>query len=291
MSTTTTTPPQPPADPAPSKSGRRSSKEKPPKGKAAKAAKASASKVARPGVASVNLLSPWVFEELRVHQLRRRFMLGLVVLVVAIALVWSALRFNLHRTNEDLRGEQAVGVGLTNKLRDLGPVKTYVDGVTRRVITVKGATYDDVAFSRVLGSLDAATPDAATISTISVELAAAEPDTSKDSKETPADKAKKAATDPARGLVGNTCPGPDPFGTKVVVGCVTITGTAASRDAVSALVIALGGDKLFVEPFVDTTTTEDSDAVTFSGSVGLSPAVFSGRYDTLGDELTKGAKK
>jgi hypothetical protein len=279
MSTTTTTPPQPPADPAPAKSRRRSTKEKP--------AKASAGKPPRTGVASVNLLSPWVFEELRVHQLRRRFLFGGAVLLAVIALVWCALQFNLHRANADLRGEEAVGAGLTRELRELAPVRTYVNSVERRVVTVKGATYDDVAFSKVLAALDAATPNGATIGSISVELAAAEKDTSDDK----AKDSKAAEKDPARGLVGTTCPGPDPFGTRVVVGCVTIEGTAVSRDAVSGLVIALGADKLFVEPFVDTTTTEDSDAVTFSGSVGISPTAFSGRYDSLGDELSKGAKK
>lgn len=274
--TTTTTPPPSDTQPEPSARGRRrTSKGRPPTG---------GGKAPRTGAASVNLLSPWVFEELRVHQLRRRFLLGVVVLLVAVALAWGALRFNLHRAHADLRGEEAVGAGLTRELRELAPVRTYVNSVERRVVTVKGATYDDVAFSNVLTALDAATPEGATIGTISVELAAAE--TSDDDSAGPA-----SDKDPARGLVGDTCPGPDPFGTRVVVGCVTIEGTADSRDAVSGLVIALGADKLFVEPFVDTTTTEDSDAVTFSGSVGLSPAAFSGRYDSLGDELSKGAKK
>jgi hypothetical protein len=277
MTTTTTTPSSstgPEPAPKPARRDRAS------RNRGARASKAPRS----PAVASVNLLSPWVFEELRVHNLRRRFLLGGVLLVVAIALLWTALRFNLHQANEELRGEDAVTAGLTQQVNDLAPVRTYADSVTRRVLTVTGATYDDVAFSRVLGALDAATPGGASLDSISVELAAAEP----------ADSAKPASpadADPARGLVGSTCPGPDPFGTKVVVGCVTISGTATSRDAVGSLVIALGGDKLFVEPFVDTTTTEGSDAVTFSGSVGLSPAVFSGQYDALGDELTKGAKK
>lgn len=278
MSTTTTTPPSSSTGPEPNGKGSR-------RRGAAKGGGSRDSKVTRSAaVASVNLLSPWVFEELRVRQLRRRFLLGGVVLLLAIALAWSGLRFNLHRANEELRGEEAVGEGLRQQLDELAPVRSYVDGVHRRIVTVAGATYDDVAFSRVVGALQTATPSGAAIETIAVELAAAE---------VPEEGSVPVAEDPARGLVGSTCPGPDPFGTKVVVGCVTISGTAVSRDAVSGLVIALGSDKLFVEPFVDTTTTDDadSDAVTFTGSVGLSPAVFSGKYDALGDELTKGAKK
>ena len=240
-------------------------------------------KESRPAEASVNLLSPWVFEDLRVHQLRRRFLLAAIVLVAVIALVWAGLRFNLHRANDELRSEDAVTTGLTNQISELTPVRTYVDSVTRRVVTVHGATYDDVAFSRVLAALSAATPADADVESISVTLASTASDGTA--------PAPDAAADPARGLVGSTCPGPDPFGTKVVVGCMTIQGTADSRDAVSKLVIALGADGVFVEPFIDTTTTSDATQVTFSGSVGLSPKVFSGRYDSLGDELTKGAKQ
>lgn len=278
MSTTTTTPP--PSSTGPEPKGKGSRRRGAPKASGTRDGRATRSTA----VASVNLLSPWVFEELRVRQLRRRFLLGGLVLVLAVALVWAALRFNLHRANEELRGEEAVGEGLSQQLDDLAPVRSYVDGVNRRIVTVTGATYDDVAFSRVVGALQTATPSGAAIETIAVELAAAE---------VTEEGAAPTSEDPARGLVGSTCPGPDPFGTKVVVGCVTISGTAVSRDAVSGLVIALGSDKLFVEPFVDTTTTgdADSDELTFSGSVGLSPAVFSGKYDALGDELTKGAKK
>jgi len=240
-------------------------------------------KESRPAEASVNLLSPWVFEDLRVHQLRRRFLLAAIVLVAVIALVWAGLRFNLHRANDELRGEDAVTTGLTHQISELTPVRTYVDSVTRRVVTVHGATYDDVAFSRVLAALSAATPADADVQSISVTLASTASDGTA--------PAPDSAADPARGLVGSTCPGPDPFGTKVVVGCMTIQGTADSRDAVSKLVIALGADGVFVEPFIDTTTTSDATQVTFSGSVGLSPKVFSGRYDSLGDELTKGAKQ
>lgn len=267
-------------------------------------------------VAAVNLLSPWVFEEIKVHQLRRRLVVIGIVLVAVVALVWGALRFNLHQAEEELRGEEATGTGLSSQLAQLTPVKTYVDSVDRRVLTVRGATYDDVEFSRVLEALDAAAPDGVQVATISVELASTEADgttststTSSESTTTSdaagsaegdaeGDQDGKGDKDPARGLVGSTCPGPDPFGTKVVVGCVTFEGTAVSRDAVGQLVIALGDEGLFVEPFVDTTTTDAADAaasaggpVSFTGSVGLSPKVFSGRYDGLGDELTKGAKK
>jgi hypothetical protein len=51
-----------------------------------------------------------------------------------------------------------------------------------------------------------------------------------------------------------------------------------SRAEVGELVTRLGDMGLFVEPFISTTTTGDTEAVTFSGSVGLSEKVYSRRY-------------
>ena len=40
--------------------------------------------------------------------------------------------------------------------------------------------------------------------------------------------------------VASPCPGPDPFNTRTVVGCVTLAGTAGSRAAVGDFVVNLG---------------------------------------------------
>jgi hypothetical protein len=76
----------------------------------------------------------------------------------------------------------------------------------------------------------------------------------------------------------SVCPGPDPFQTETVIGCVTLSGTAVSRTEVGELVTRLGSMDLFVEPFISTTTAGDTATVTFSGSVGLSEEVYSRRY-------------
>lgn len=238
-------------------------------------------KTSTPTVAAVNLLSPWVFDAQRLRRLRRRIVVCAVALVVLLGLGWTALRLDLRRVDAELRGEQATTEGLTSQLAELRPVKTYVDQVQHRLKTVHGATYDDVAFSRVLVGLREATPAEAQISSVSVDLAAADASASGSAAATGTD------LDPARGLRGSTCPGPDPFGTRVVVGCVTIEGSAPDRETVGRLVIALGSSKLFVEPFIDTTTTVDGTGVTFAGTVGLSPVAFSGRYDYLDKETNE----
>ena len=86
-----------------------------------------------------------------------------------------------------------------------------------------------------------------------------------------------ATPDPAAAATVSACPGPDPFNTKPVIGCITLAGSATSRAQVGELVIALDRIGLFVEPFISTTSASDS-TVTFGGSVGLSQAAFSKRY-------------
>lgn len=230
---------------------------------------------------ALNLLSPWVLEELRVRRLRGRFALGGLALVLALAGGWTFQRLELAGAQADLRGEEAVAAGLGQRIADLGDVRTYVQGVGRRALTVQQAMRTEVAFSDVLQALDGATPRGARIDSVSVVLpepTAADPATAPVA--TPVDPAADPAEDP-RGLVPTACPGPDPFATRVVIGCLDLSGTAATRDQVGRLVVALGRNPLFVEPFVSTTTASDGSGVAFTGSVALSPAAFSGRFDEL----------
>ncbi len=222
-------------------------------------------------VASVNLLSPWVFEQLRVVRLRRGFAAGLAGLGLLVAVGWAGQHLRLYEARQDLRGDQAVATGLSHQIAALAPVSDYVAAVERKARTVQRAMYQEVAFSRVLAGLRQATPAGATIDTVAVTLP---------SPVDPSAPPDPAAIDVSRGIVAE-CPGPDPFATRPIVGCLNLTGSARDRATVGRLVIALGRAGLFVEPFVSTTTTSGDQPVTFSGSVGLSPQAFTKRYDHI----------
>ncbi len=155
--------------------------------------------------------------------------------------------------------EQSETTRLTAQTQVLAPVRAFVNGVAVQEQTVNGAMADEIYFSEVLRGIRDATPPGAQLGTLAVTLA-------------------PPAQPGATGQAANPCPGPDPFNTRVVVGCVQLSGTAGSRAEVGDLVVALGHSKLFVEPFISTTTTAEGDGVTFSGSVGLSEKVYSGRY-------------
>ena len=225
-----------------------------------------------PVVPVVNLLSPWALEAIAVRRLRRRFLAGAVVLLLLVAAGWTVQQLRVDQARQLLAVQQAEASRLGQETQKLAPVKDFVAAVEQRKVLVSEAMATETYFSLVMDGLRAASPLGATIESVSVTMAP---------PVDPAQATGEAGAGAATGQPGATaspCPGPDPFNTRTVVGCVTLSGTAASRADVGELVVRLGDDDLFVEPFISTTTTADAKQVVFSGSVGLSEAVFSKRY-------------
>jgi Tfp pilus assembly protein PilN len=220
-----------------------------------------------PTMPSVNLLSQSEFDRMAARKLRHRFIAGGLMLVVLVGAATGAQHMRLKEAQKLVAVEQSETSRLTAQTQVLAPVKAFVNGVAVQQRTVDTAMANEVFFSEVLGGIREATPPGAQL--VSVDITLAPPPDPNAPADTP-----------------SACPGPDPYNTRVVVGCVQLSGTAGSRAEVGDMVIALGSSKLFVEPFISTTTTGDADEVTFSGSVGLSEKVYSGRYT---DETTESA--
>ncbi len=215
---------------------------------------------------SVNLLSESAFVRLAARRLRQRFVAGGVVLLLLVAGAWTFQHLRVEEANKLVAVERAETTRLTGQTQVLAPVRTFVNGVAVQKSTVETAMANEVYVSDVLDGVRDATPPGAQLTTVAVTIA---PTTGADGAAVPA--------------AASACPGPDPFNTRTVIGCVMLSGTAGSRAEVGDMVIALGASHLFVEPFISTTTTDDGQAVTFSGSVGLSEKVLSGRYATKTD--------
>ena len=221
----------------------------------------------RPGLPSVNLLSQSEFDRMAVRRLRRRFVAGGVALVLLVGAGWFVQHMRVNDAQKLVAVEQAQTSRLSSQTQTLTTIKTFVTGVAAQKATVSTTMAREIYFSKVLAGLRAAAPSGTSMQSISVTLA---PDTA-------------GTTAPAAGAPAtagaSVCPGPDPFQTETIIGCVTLSGTAVSRAQVGELVTNLGSMGLFVEPFISTTTTGDSaTSVTFSGSVGLSEKVYSHRY-------------
>lgn len=234
---------------------------------------------------SVNLLSPSAFEALATRLLRQRFAFGCLLLVLVIAAGWGVQHLRVTNAKEALSVEQAESGRLATESQELAPVKTYVASVGQQQLTVKDTMAREVYFSEVLRALGEAAPAGSALETAELALNPVAPPVA------PVSTDKDAAA-PAPVLeLPSLCPGPDPFNTRVVVGCILLSGSADNRAAVSELVIQLGESPLFVEPFISATTTADGERVTFTGSVGLSEKVFSNRYAELGETADEGASE
>ncbi|MDF1603488.1 hypothetical protein [Nocardioides sp. YIM 152315] len=224
---------------------------------------------APPTLPSVNLLSEPAFARLAARRLRRWFVAGGLAVLLVVGLAWGAQHLRVRDAEDALAVERAETDRLTVQTQRLAPVRTFVNGIAAQQAMAALAMAGDVHLSEVLEGIRDAAPDGAELTTIAVTVA---PPVATD----PAGEG--TAPNPAADASVNACPGPDPFATHPVIGCVLLSGTAPSRADVGELVIALGESRRFVEPFISTTTTADSSEVTFSGSVGLSDRVYSRRY-------------
>ena len=236
-------------------------------------------------VPTVNLLSPWVFEAMDARRLHQRFAAAAGVLVLLIGAGWAVQHLRTGQAQQVLAVEQAETTRLTSQTQELAPVRAYVATVDQQKLTVQQSMQSELYVSRVLAGLEDAAPQGAEVETLAITLAppvvppAATTEVTDD-----------APAPPAAPVI-SPCPGPDPFNTKVVVGCITLSGSADSRATVGGLVVNLGDDPLFVEPFISTTTTADGDRVMFTGSVGLSTKSFTHRYDAIDDLLKQEAPR
>lgn len=259
-------------------------KVKAPKTKAPKSKAPKTKGTAQPTLPVVNLLSPSAFERLATRRLRMRFLAGGAALVVLVVAAWAVQHLRVGEAEQLLTVERAETTRLTEETKALLPVRAFVSGVELQKTTVSETMANEIYFSTVMAGLQDAAPSGVELDSVAVTLApppAAAPAPAPTEAEGTEEGDEAAAPAPEAVPTVSPCPGPDPFNTRVVVGCITLSGTASSRAEVGDLVINLGKDALFVEPFISTTTTADTSLVSFSGSVGLSEKVFSKRYANL----------
>lgn len=76
---------------------------------------------------------------------------------------------------------------------------------------------------------------------------------------------------PAPGDPPNECPNPNPFDSKLSIGCLEFSATTNDRTQVSALLLALEADPFFIGPYVSNTVSSGATGlVTFTGSAAIS---------------------
>jgi Tfp pilus assembly protein PilN len=229
-----------------------------------------------PTIPRVNLLPPWVFADIETRRLRRRFVLAGCLLVLLLGAGWGFQHLRVTHARQVLAIEQAETSRLTQRTEELAPVRDFVASVERQKQTVSMAMSNEAYTSRVLGELRDTAPSGTDLESVSVTVTGP-----------PAEVTTGQSPAPTSSGGTSPCPGPDPFSTREMVGCLTLSGTASSRATVGDFVIGLGESDFFVEPFISTTTTAGTTRVTFTGSVGLSPRVMTTRYEDMDKLLAR----
>lgn len=243
---------------------------------------------------SVNLLSPDTLTHLAVRQIRRRLVAAGVAGALLVGGVWTVHSIRLSGAKDDLANEQAQAGPLQQELAALEPVAKFVSSLDARKQAAGKAMAAEVLFSQALIDLQKRIPNGLALSTLSVALTPSDvvsvaPPVSPLAKAAAGGTAKAAAANNAAAAsTGATsvvsCARPDPFRPAAIIGCATLSGTASSRDVVGKFIDSLKAGKIYADPFVTTTTVSGADGtkqVQFSGSVGLTGTLVSGRYVDL----------
>lgn len=208
----------------------------------------------------VNLLPAAVSESFTLRRIHRVFIAIGVVLALAVGAIWYLQSNQIAGAQARLDEAQAANASVTARVDALAPIKQMYDQITNE--------------QKLVSTTLAAEPQAALVIARMVDTGRALGGAS------PAEFTSIAIEYrgiPVAGDEINPCPNPDPFAADITIGCVTFSGTAATRDQVSAMLNAMAADPLFVGPYVNSSTvteaTDDSaGGVTFTGSAGLSLA-------------------
>lgn len=222
-----------------------------------------------PRLPSVNLLPPTYAAAAGKRARRRLAVVVTAASVGVVALAWVAQSAQIAAANSNLSSAQDKYTSLQAQTAspDLANAKQFYAAVDAMVATANTAMSGEVLYSKLITDLTALVPAGALLDGYDISVGGA---------------TSTAATPTGSTGASTSCPGTTPFETVPIVGCISFSGNAASREVVGQLLnnmTASTGKTEFVAPFIPTASAgSDNGRVSFTGTVGVTSAVFSGRY-------------
>lgn len=227
-----------------------------------------------PGVPTVNLLPEAAREKVALRHLHRRLAAATIATVGIMVGVLASQQGLILAALHDRSQAQAEHDKLRAEHTKLAPVAAYYAGVQANQEALARVMSKEALHSQIVSHLHNAAGRQITITNISIAITT-----------TAGASGTETANPTARSVAA--CPAPNPFAAADVVGCATLTGVAATRDAIGRFLDTVTADDRFANAFVSSTTVGTS-GVTFNASVGLTSAVYSNRY--ADPDFIKGAK-
>lgn len=192
-----------------------------------------------PSVTSKGLLPKSLVAKREVRQFAvRSGVIGLVV-VAAAALGWGALSASAASAESAQHAQEAQNGTLGTSVGSLKAIDVQLKAFDAQRANVAVALQNDVTYSAVVKAARATAPKSVALTAIASQF-------------------------------GTVCPGPDPFNAKPAIGCLTLSGSAATVDDVTLYtqnIIKLSDDPTktawLVDPYA--TTASSGSAVTAAG--------------------------
>lgn len=212
----------------------------------------------------VNLLPDEVVASRRGHRTRRRVLVALGVLVLALVGASLFVRSGIGDAEGDLTVAQAVNHSLTAQQGRYADAVTLQNAVRAAVGKLTDLTGDDTAWSPVTRSILDAVPAGITVSGV-------------------AGTSDSGAAGSVGGAPGGTGTPAAAAGAKAAAPTITITGGASDPAAVAAYVDALSRSPYLADVVATAVTVvETGSGYSFGISATLTPAARSNRYPTGG---------
>lgn len=210
-----------------------------------------------PTLPQVNLLPSSVRESIRIARVGRGAAWGVVAVAALTAGLWLVQANAIQQAEQQLNDLQAENVRLSNRANALAPIEQMATQLERQQELVTTALADQPQAAPVLRRLEQAAQAAGAqgieFTTVQVTYHGI----------------------PKAGDMLNPCPNPDPFTSRVTVGCVSYSATARNREQITSFLRATEADAWFVGSYIGTSTLgtqtdTGTSTVTFSGTAGLS---------------------
>jgi hypothetical protein len=225
----------------------------------------------------VNLLPGWVAERRLVRRQRLGVAGGFAALLCLLALLWLAESARVDRARRAADQQRAVTAQLEAERATLQPWADLQDKVVAAEQLRAKAYAREVRFSGVLQDIAMLMPDNAWLTQLTASM-----------NETQQPGGTAAAT-AQNGAAAQAVPGAPGFGSPV--GTITFSGMALGHVDVGGVVRVLdgavkrNGGSVYLNPYYTSSQKQAQGGqatVTFSASVDLGPAAFSGRFQRPG---------
>jgi Tfp pilus assembly protein PilN len=227
----------------------------------------------------VNLLPAWVAERRLVRRQRLSVAAGFVALLCLLALLWLSESARVQRAQRAAAGQRAVTAQLEAERAKLQPWADLQAQVVAAEQLRAKVYARELRFSGVLQDVATLMPDNAWLTQLTAAV-------------TETQQSKTGSTPAAAqngGAAAQAVPGAPGFGSPV--GTITFSGMALGHVDVGRVVRVLdgavkrNGGSVYLNPYYTSSQKQaqgGQTTVTFSASVDLGPAAFSGRFQRPG---------